>query len=101
MYCKKRNEEFEVKGMPQDYCVDCKHFDILKDCWVCDLPFKMEYVEDIIVFPTEKVIQTPFFSYTVDRQDNPKRIYFKDGQELDLSNLNVIIHDDGIQFLEG
>lgn len=46
------------------------------------------------------VYETPWGSYYVNRNNKPMRCFFKDGQELILENFNVIIHDNGIEFLD-
>ena len=102
-FCKKRNEQLPpFDKMPQDYCIDCKHYDILQDCFACGLD--VAYIDNansnVIAMPNKfTTVQTAFGAYTVDRKDKPLRAFFKDGQELDLSNLNVIIHDNGIEFV--
>lgn len=47
------------------------------------------------------VYETCWGSYLVDRNDKPIRCFFKDGQEIDVSDWDVIIHDNGIEFCEG
>lgn len=100
-FCKKRNEKIPEQ-MPEDYCVDCKFFEILENCWVNELEVKyIDGGEDVIELPARfKVYKTAWGAYTTDRKDNLLKAFFKDGQELDLQNLNVIIHDNGIEFLD-
>ena len=99
-FCKKRNETIP-KNMPENYCVDCKHYEILQDCWVNELEVKyIDGGENIIELPTRfKVYKTDWGAYTTDRKDKLLRAFFKDGQELDLQNLDVIMHENGIEFI--
>lgn len=46
------------------------------------------------------VYKTSWGSYYVNRNNKPMRCFFKDGQELDVSKWSVIIHDNGIEFLD-
>ena len=48
----------------------------------------------------ETVNKTIFGSYYTDEIGKPIKVIFSDGQELDVSNFNVIIHEDGILFNE-
>lgn len=100
-FCKKRNEIIQFP-MAEDYCVDCVHYDVLQDCWANELEVKcVNCGENVVELPTRfNVYKISFGSYYTDRKDKPIRVFFKDGQELDVSNLNVIIHDNGIEFLE-
>lgn len=45
------------------------------------------------------VYETSWGSYYVNRNNKPMRCFFKDGQELIVENFNVIIHDNGIEFI--
>lgn len=44
--------------------------------------------------------ETLWGCYYVNRNNKPMRCFFKDGQELIVENFNVVIHDNGIEFLD-
>lgn len=101
LYCKKRKEIVNIPTS-QDYCVDCEHYEIIQDCWACDLEVKYinngeKVVKLPIYYSTHK---TSFGAYTTDRKEKPLRVFFNDGQELNISNMNVVIHDNGIEFIK-
>ena len=45
-----------------------------------------------------KLIKAPFCCYVEDSKGRVTGIIFPDGQELNTENMNVIIHDNGIEF---
>lgn len=56
-------------------------------------------MNNIVKIPISfNIYKTDFGSYVTDRKDKPLRVFFNDGQELDLTNLDVVIHDNGIEF---
>lgn len=99
-FCKKRNEVIKFP-MSEDYCVDCKFYDILENCWVNELEEKLiDDGENVISLPVQYMVyKTNWGAYTTDRKGNLLRAFFYDGQELDLTKLNVIIHGNGIEFI--
>ena len=99
-FCKKRNEIIK-EPMPEDYCVDCVFYEILENCWANELPVKfIEGGENVIKMPAKfEVYKIPWGAYTTDRKGNLLKAFFENGQELDLTNLNVVIHNNGIEFL--
>lgn len=46
-----------------------------------------------------KVYECPFGSYVTDCKGKSLRVILSDGQEIDVSELDVVIHDNGIEFL--
>lgn len=46
-----------------------------------------------------KVYELPYGSYVTDCKGKPLQVILSDGQELDVSKLDVAIHDNGIEFL--
>ena len=59
----------------------------------------MSRAEIIEIGSPFKVYKLPYGSYITDCKEKPLRVFFADGQELDVSKWDVIIHDDGIEFI--
>ena len=57
----------------------------------------MSKAEVIEIGSPFKVYKLPYGSYMTNREDKPLRIFFPDGQELDVSNWDVFIYDNGIE----
>ena len=99
-FCKKRNEQLPpFDKMPQDYCIDCKHYDILQDCFACGLD--VAYIDNansnVIAMPNKfTTVQTDFGAYTVDRKDKPLRALLKLCYFLSLHSLSKVL---GLIFL--
>lgn len=46
-----------------------------------------------------KVYELPYGAYITNCKGKPLRVILSDGQEIDVSELDVVIHDSGIEFL--
>lgn len=55
---------------------------------------------DIVYLRPWKTFVAPFCCYVEDHKGKVHAIIFPDGQQLNTENMNVIIHDNGIEFLE-
>lgn len=56
---------------------------------------------NVIKLPLYKGYKTYWGAYCTDSKGKPFYIFLKNGQEFNIENMNAVIHENGIEFLEG
>lgn len=56
---------------------------------------------DAVKFLPWETVQFPWGAAVRHRKGDWQLVYLKNGSEIDIKGLNVILHDNGIEFVEG